>query len=105
MAPVFVCSHCGYVGRPVGTIKGSIVLEILMWCLFLLPGIIYTIWRGSTRQKVCPKCKRSSMIPSDTPLGAKLLKEHGQSLPTASQQSGPAPTNWKVLLQVVGILI
>jgi len=65
--------HCGYLGRPKTQTKGSIWVEILLWFLFIFPGIIYSIWRLMTREQVCPKCKAINMIPLDTPKGQELL--------------------------------
>lgn len=88
MASMFVCTTCGYVGHPVTTVKGNVLFELLLWCFFIVPGIIYSIWRGSTNQKVCPKCRHSTMIPSDTPLGAKLLQEHRETQPATRSAGG-----------------
>lgn len=71
----FICHVCGYVGRPKSHTRGSLLLEILLWLIFLIPGIIYSLWRLSTRQKVCPKCLTPNMIPEDTPKGQELLKK------------------------------
>lgn len=71
----FICTSCGGIGRPRTIIRGNFCIEIVLWLLFLVPGIIYSIWRVSTRIKVCPQCEKPSMIPIDSPVGQKLLKE------------------------------
>ncbi len=71
----FVCTTCGFVGKPVTITKGSIWLEIILWLALLVPGIVYSIWRLSTRYKGCPESKKDTMIPVDTPLGQKLISE------------------------------
>ena len=43
--------------------------------LFILPGLIYTIWRGTSKYDVCPECNHPTMIPVDTPEGQRLLAE------------------------------
>lgn len=73
--PEFICTSCGYVGKQTTIVKGNIGVEILLWLLFLLPGLIYSIWRSMSQYKACPKCKHSSMIPVDTPKGKQLLAE------------------------------
>lgn len=70
-----ICTQCGHVGNPKKVTKGSFIIEIILWCLFLVPGLIYTIWRVSSRYKVCPNCK-GTMIPTDSPVGKKLIAEH-----------------------------
>jgi hypothetical protein len=73
--PKSVCTMCGHVGRPVTTTKGSFIIEILMYFLFIIPGLIYTIWRATTRYRACPACKNAAMIPASTPRGQQLIAE------------------------------
>jgi hypothetical protein len=35
---------------------------------FVLPGVIYTVWRYSMRRTVCPTCGHAQLIPADAPL-------------------------------------
>ncbi len=75
-----ICTSCGYVGHPKQVTKGSFITEVFYWLLFLLPGLIYSIWRLTSRYNACPKCKNASMIPVDTPMGQELLAKQ-QELP------------------------
>ncbi len=68
-----VCTKCGFVGKPKNITKGSIGLEILLWFIFLVPGLIYSMWRLGSRYKGCPKCNSKDMIPVDSPMGKKLV--------------------------------
>jgi len=77
-AKEFVCKFCGFVGKPKKVTEGSFLVEIFLWLLFLLPGVIYSIWRMTTRKDVCPKCGKPDMIPVDTPEGQKLAKTVGK---------------------------
>ena len=81
MSEKYICTNCGYEGRPVSYTPGSFWLELVLWLFFLLPGLVYSIWRLSARKKVCPKCKSPYMIPIDSPLGQKLHREfHSDNL-------------------------
>ena len=73
MAKTFICSTCGYVGKPKTKTKGSMIIEIICWCCLFVPGIIYSLWRLTTKYKACPKCGAQNMIPEDTPKGQELL--------------------------------
>lgn len=73
-----ICEHCGYMGFPITVTKGSILIELILWLLFIVPGIIYSIWRLSSRYSACKKCGAPNMIPIDTPRGKQLIKEFGQ---------------------------
>ncbi len=68
------CPSCGTVGVPQFRKSGSTALEVLLWLFFLIPGIIYSIWRTSTKRWVCPKCEQSGMIPLDSPKAKAALK-------------------------------
>jgi hypothetical protein len=76
-----VCTACGAVGYPKKIIAGSPILEILLWLFFLLPGLIYTLWRHANQNLVCRTCGQGTVIPRDTPMGrnisSDLVTKHG----------------------------
>jgi hypothetical protein len=76
-----VCSKCGTLGKPSSHTKGSIGIEIILWCLFILPGLIYSLWRVTTRSDVCRACGSSELVPATSPVGKRLLVEHGVEQP------------------------
>ncbi len=80
MSQKFICSQCGHVGQTKNVMKGSIVIELILWLCFLLPGLIYSRWRASTMHKVCVLCNSSSLIPVDSPLGKKALMDQGRTV-------------------------
>ncbi len=71
----YICTSCGYRGKPKKWTKGSFAIELLLWFFFLIPGLIYTIWRLTSKAEVCPSCKQPTMIPLHTPMGQKLMRE------------------------------
>lgn len=68
------CTACGIVGYAQFRKDGSASIEILLWLLALLPGLIYSIWRRSTERWVCEKCGSTSLIPVDSPKARAELK-------------------------------
>lgn len=75
-----VCNACGYVGYPKKVTKGSILIEFVLWLCLIIPGLIYSIWRMTSRYTACPNCKTpNSMIPTDSPIGKKLLADQTKS--------------------------
>ncbi len=98
MEKQYICTSCGYVGYPKRLTKGSFWVEVglwlvglllspfffavagFLWIVFLLPGLLYTVWRETSRYDACPKCKNASMIPLDTPVGRELFLKQ-QRLP------------------------
>ena len=75
-----VCANCGYVGKPKTVTRGSIFIEIILWLTFLIPRLIYSIWRLTTRHKSCPQFFAPNMVPLDSPRGRKLVEEYGIKL-------------------------
>lgn len=75
MAKDRICGNCGYLGAPRRVTKGSIIIELILWLCLLIPGIIYSVWRLTTRHDACPKCGATNMLPTDSPMGAKLRRE------------------------------
>lgn len=71
----FACTECGYIGERKVYTKGSLGLEIIAWCFFIVPGIFYSLWRHASRYKGCPECRHDSMIPIKSPKGKKLYEE------------------------------
>jgi len=68
-----VCTACGYVGKPAMRRRGRGWLEIALWLMGLLPGLIYTIWRLSTRHPVCPSCAHGNIVSAGSPAATAFL--------------------------------
>jgi hypothetical protein len=68
-----LCTVCGEVQVPIIAKKGSTGVAIIMWLLWLLPGVIYSIWRANSAHEVCPSCGSPQVIPVDSPVARKML--------------------------------
>lgn len=77
-AKPMICPNCGYRGKPTTKTKGSILIEIILWLAFIVPGLIYSLWRSGSRYKACPSCGHTAMVPLDSPRGKQLLAEFGK---------------------------
>ena len=40
-----VCTRCGTIGRPKRYTPGTFGMELLLFLFFIIPGLIYGIWR------------------------------------------------------------
>jgi hypothetical protein len=60
-----ICPSCHYVGESKSIAKGSRKIEITLWCCFILPGMLYTMWRQSNdgQYQGCPQCHASNVRP------------------------------------------
>jgi len=68
-----VCRQCGTVGFPRTYTKGSIWVELILWVCLLVPGLIYSLWRVTSRYKGCPACGAAGMIPLNAPMAKEIL--------------------------------
>jgi hypothetical protein len=66
------CTQCGTIDKPKTETKGSLAIEIILWLLMILPGVIYTVWRLTTRGPVCRTCGAKEIIPPDSPRAKQL---------------------------------
>lgn len=73
------CTHCGFVGFPTTFTKGSFVIEIALYFVMILPGILYTLWRLTSRYSGCAKCLTPNMIPATSPVAKAALAQRAQS--------------------------
>ena len=69
------CMACGVDSNPTIQAKGSTGVELVLWLCFIVPGLIYSIWRLSSKRMVCPSCGASGLIPADSPAAVKHRKD------------------------------
>jgi hypothetical protein len=73
--PSFTCKHCGTTApAKVGT-RGSMGIELILWLCFLVPGLVYSLWRMSSRYWQCPACGGDQLVPPDSPEGKRIRSE------------------------------
>lgn len=61
------CLTCGHEGRTGKVTRGSFLIEVILWLCFLIPGLIYSIWRLGTRHEACTNCGSVSVVPLSSP--------------------------------------
>lgn len=72
MAAWMVCTQCESVGKPKRRTKGSFIIEIFLWLMFIVPGILYSLWRLTTKENVCRTCGAASLVPVQSPAGQRI---------------------------------
>lgn len=50
----YICQEL--VATPKTYIKGNLLIELVLWLCFLLPGFVYSLWRMTSRYEGCPDC-------------------------------------------------
>ena len=102
MAEQRLCTVCGAVGTTKRSMKGSLLTELLLWCFFLLPGLIYSIWRHSTVAQVCRNCGSPAVIPLGSPVAQQALAGRRTTIgQTPSQASTAGASASKVIAGAV----
>lgn len=61
------CMTCGTDSDGKLHTRGSIWIELVLWCCFVIPGLIYSIWRHTSRSMVCHACGSHTLVPGQSP--------------------------------------
>ena len=68
-----VCTVCRTVMIPKKTPQGQSWVELVLWFLMCIPGLIYSLWRvSSERIMSCSVCGSEAVVPMDSPMGRQL---------------------------------
>jgi hypothetical protein len=77
-----ICESCGTIAKPKRHMKGSFVIEVFLWLMLIVPGLLYSLWRLTTKSTICGTCQSAVIVPIKTPRGRKLLEQfHTDSQP------------------------
>lgn len=101
-----LCATCGSVVPYYKTTPGSIWIEILLWLCFLIPGVLYSIWRLTARHALCPACNNRELLPLDTPRAAALAGQLHVDINRFVQYRPPSVAwQWAKALLIAGSII
>jgi len=101
MAQEQLCTQCGTVGFMKQYTKGSMLTEIVLWLFFLLPGLIYSLWRATTNYWGCPQCASPNVIRINSPNAQKFFTETKPGQPISSFRAPvitKKPTSGKMII-------
>jgi len=70
----YICMECGCQRDPVEAKRGLLVIEVFMWLLYIVPGVIYSIWRRVRKQQVCPNCLNPSVVLTSSPRAMGMMR-------------------------------
>jgi len=64
-----MCTLCGHETlHPLKKMPGTAWVSLVLLVPFVLPGVVYQVWRMAMRRAVCPRCGSTALIPGDAPL-------------------------------------
>jgi predicted RNA-binding Zn-ribbon protein involved in translation (DUF1610 family) len=90
MSKEYICTACGHVGDSKTVFKGHFLIELVLWLCFIVPGLIYTIWRRTSTFEACPTCGNPNLLPAHSPMARKFLAENPALRDAAVVISEPA---------------
>jgi hypothetical protein len=73
--PAVFCAVCHSVGQPVVRKRGSAGVEVALYLAAVIPGILHSIWRSSTKAWACGVCGSPMVVPVNSPLAQAHLKK------------------------------
>lgn len=78
------CQDCDFVGQPKHVKPGTTQMEVGLWLCLILPGLIYSLWRVSSRYEGCANCGSRRIVPADSPAAKSGISKLS---PTPSAQT------------------
>ena len=99
-----VCKDCGTVAEPKTKARGTMAVEVILWLCFLIPGLIYSVWRMANKYESCPACGSEKLLPLNSPLGAQVAQSSGYVPETPRRPSSGAVGLGHALGSMVGRL-
>ena len=67
-----ICLRCKSRVEPVEVVRGSLLVEVILWLFLLLPGLLSHLWVSGTSREICPECGSEDLVPVDSPRGKEL---------------------------------
>lgn len=71
------CLTCGTEDTVARVRRGNVAIEIILWILFIIPGLIYSLWRINSRHDACRACASTVLVPIKSPAAAQHRKALG----------------------------
>lgn len=68
-----VCTVCGSQAVPKVGKPGNPLIGLVLWLCFVVPGLLFSLWRSSSKFLFCYSCGSKNVIPVDTPRGKQLV--------------------------------
>lgn len=60
---MIICRNCGHEGAAERELKGHFLITLILLLLYIIPGIIYMVWRRTGLHDSCAKCGSQNVVP------------------------------------------
>jgi hypothetical protein len=68
-----LCTECFQTAEADTVLAGSDIVEMIAWCCFAVPGLLYCWWRHALRIKVCSACGSGELVREARAAAARSL--------------------------------
>jgi hypothetical protein len=90
-----MCLDCFHLAQPDTVLRGSDVLELLGWCCFGIPGLLYCWWRHVNRIKLCSNCGSDQLMREARAAAERRVPQAPPSFgPPMRTLSGASRVHW-----------
>jgi len=73
MAQLMLCTQCGATTFPKRVTPGSGWITFVLLWFFIVPGLVYWIWRHTSSYEACSQCGSRNVIPPTTPVAQEMI--------------------------------
>ncbi len=92
-----LCTECLRTAEADTVLEGSDAIEMLGWCCFVWPGLLYCWWRHALRIKLCGFCGSRELV-REARAAAARRPAQAPSVGGARVRSEFAPLDWPTAL-------
>lgn len=72
----FVCTTCGTMfNRPKIVKPGHWLITVVLVFFYIIPAVIFEVWRTAKERKCCPSCGAATVIPSASTFGQRIVAQ------------------------------
>jgi len=82
--PKMFCCGCYEVVQPKLVSPGSFAVELVLWLLLIVPGLIYSVYRATAKQDTCPNCGSHDFTKPDSKRAQMLLAQVEKAMPDSN---------------------
>lgn len=107
MAQPMLCTQCGSITSPRRVVPGSVWITLILLVCFVVPGLIYIIWRHTSTYSACFNCGSRNLMPTNTPFAQEIIATKpsvSASLAQEKQRQQDTQTGIIVTMVIVGVV-
>lgn len=81
MPQEMLCTRCYREAKPKTHTPGSFIVELALYLLLVVPGLLYSGYRIANRHKVCRYCGSPELVDLSSPAAQEIRRRLSQQQP------------------------